>query len=117
MIRQKNRFLFPALIVVLILIAAAIFFAQNKGEFTDIPLPGIPVEPTSSLDFMRKRTDGCTTAVRDQFVKDASRINGVFEDNFALASGTSRIALSPIVANMQSAARETMYTIVSTWDA
>ena len=106
MIRQKNRFLFPALIVVLILIAAAIFFAQNKGEFTDIPLPGIPVEPTSSLDFMRKRTDGCTTAARDQFVKDASRINGVFEDNFALASGTSRIALSPIVANMQSAARE-----------
>ena len=106
MIRQKNRFLFPALIVVLILIAAAIFFTQGNGKLASIPLPNIAAEPTSSLDFMRERAEGCTTAARDQFVKDASRINGAFEDSFALASGTSRIALSPIVANMQSAARK-----------
>ena len=106
MIRQKNRFLFPAVIVILLLVAAGVFFAQGKGNLAGVALPGIAAEPTSSLDFMRERAEGCTTAERDQFVKDASRINGVFEDNFALASGTSRIALSPIVANMQSAARE-----------
>jgi len=105
-IRQKNRFLFPAVIVILLLVAAGVFFAQGKGNLAGVALPNIAAEPTSSLDFMRERAEGCTTAARDQFVKDASRINGVFEDNFALASGTSRIALSPIVANMQSAARE-----------
>ncbi len=106
MIRQKNRFLFPAVIVILILITAVAFFAQSNGKLASIPLLNIAAEPTSSLDFVRKRAEGCTTVARDQFLKDASRINGIFEDSFALASGTSRIALSPIVADMQRAARE-----------
>lgn len=104
--RSKFSFLLTAVLVIVVLaVVAFIFLAKNKTPLA-ISLPVVPAEPTSSLDFMRKKFGGCTTAARDRFVKDASRINGVFEDNFTLASGTSRIALSPIVANMQSAARE-----------
>lgn len=106
MIRPKNRFLFPFLVIISLLIIAAVFFAQSKGEFANISLPGVAAEPTSSLDFVRNKAAGCTTAARDQFAKDAIRINGVFEDSFILASGTSRIALSPIVADMQRSARD-----------
>lgn len=104
--RSKFSFLLTAVLVVAVLaVVAFIFLAKNKTPIA-ISLPVVPAEPTSSLDFMRKKFGSCTNAARDQFVKDASRINGAFEDSFALASGTSRIALSPIVANMQSAARE-----------
>lgn len=41
MIRPKNRFLFPFLIIIALLIVAAVFFAQSKGELANIPLPGI----------------------------------------------------------------------------
>ena len=107
MIRQRNRFLFPFLIIISLLIIVAVFFAQSKGKFANIPLPGVAAAgPTSSLEFVRNKAAGCTSAARDQFAKDASRINGVFEDSFILASGTSRIALSPIVADMQRSARD-----------
>lgn len=108
---KKKRSRVPFLIVVSIFAlsagAIAAYLTQNKLPATVLPgIARIVAEPTSSLNAMRAKAKDCTIEARDQFVAAASRINEVFEDSFILAGGTSRIALAPVVANMQGATRE-----------
>ena len=87
--------------------AIAAYLTQSKSPAVTLSsVVKIIAEPTSSLNAVRERARDCTVEARDAFVKDANRINEVFEDNFVLAGGTSRIALAPIVANMQGATRD-----------
>ncbi len=106
--KSKIPFVVTFLAVVLVFGTLGAIFARNWVPPT-IPLPKIAafvVGPTSVVNFSRQKASKCTNGARDQFVKDATRINEVFEDNFVLAGGASRIALAPIVADMQGAARE-----------
>lgn len=108
---KKKRSRIPFLIVLSLLAlsagAIAAYLTQNKSPIVALPsMAKIIAEPTSSLNAVRERARDCTVEARDAFVKDANRINEVFEDNFVLAGGTSRIALAPIVANMQGATRD-----------
>lgn len=48
----------------------------------------------------------CTSESRDRSISTIYKINAAFEDNYILAKNTSRIALAPIVSEMQKALRE-----------
>ncbi len=108
---KKKRSRIPFLIALSILAlsagAIAAYLTQSKSPVATLSsVAKIIAEPTSSLNAVRAKAKDCTVESRDAFVKDANRINEVFEDNFVLAGGTSRIALAPIVADMQGAARD-----------
>ena len=105
--RSRIPFLIALSIFALSAGAIAAYLTQNKSPIVALPsIAKIIAEPTSSLNAVRERARDCTVEARDVFVKDANRINEVFEDNFVLAGGTSRIALAPIVADMQGATRD-----------
>lgn len=55
---------------------------------------------------LKRRSNGCSEEKRTEFVKKARSINGAFKDNYYLAIGTSKIALSPVVLEMQKLKRE-----------
>ncbi len=108
---KKKRSKIPFFIVLSIFAlsagAIAAYLTQSKSPIVALPsIAKLITEPTSSLNVVRERARDCTVEARDAFVKEADRINEIFEDNFVLAGGTSRIALAPIVANMQGATRD-----------
>lgn len=63
-------------------------------------------QPFSLQAALAERTQDCTDGARTAFVAEATRIDDAFEDAYLLALSTSRIALSPIVADMQRRERE-----------
>lgn len=61
---------------------------------------------TSIEKQLQQRAEPCSQEIQHAFVDRATRANDAFEDAYFLALGTSRIALSPIVADMQEISRE-----------
>lgn len=59
------------------------------------------IAPPSLSDTLRKRAVGCTEEGRTAFLKDAIAINDEFQDDFRLAVSASRIALAPIISQLQ----------------
>ncbi|MBW7885843.1 MAG: hypothetical protein H3C34_25065, partial [Caldilineaceae bacterium] len=77
--------------------------AAAFGATAVVPTPA-PVPPFDEL--LRERAAGCSLAGRDAFVAQAERINNAFEDSYLLALSSPRLALTPVVRDMQVFARE-----------
>lgn len=108
--KQRNGtaiLVFLIILGLLIGISTWFFTKKSTGNFeVSTSLMALVAEPTSSINAVHKEASECTNESRDEFVIKATQINEIFEDNYALALATSRIALSPIVSEMQSATRE-----------
>lgn len=103
---NSRRWAIVATTVVVIFILGIIAVSKSTKSVPGSPLAILQPQPTSAMDYVRKKADKCTGDSRDSFIKQANRIHQVFEDNFVLALSTSRIALSPVVGEMQRALRD-----------
>lgn len=125
--RRKGGWIIPAICVTITAICFAIIALL---VLDDIPVkPVAPVAPTTVAsstpqqsviqkviaevvpaptlaDKLRQRAAGCTEGARIEFLKDATRINDVFQDNFHLAVSVPRIAMAPTISELQKGARE-----------
>lgn len=92
------------IVVICVPLVALVYSWLANGHRTSlnfIEIPGL-----IGKDSTRQQVRKCTNESRDQSISAIHKINAVFEDNYILAKNTSRIALAPIVSEMQKALRE-----------
>lgn len=131
--RHKGGWIIPAICIVITVLCFAIIAVlvlddipikpttRVKNIASNVPPISIAITPTQSalqnviskviptptlVDKLRQRAVGCTEDERVAFLKDATRINDVFQDNFHLAVSVPRIAMAPIISELQKGARE-----------
>lgn len=101
-------------VVVLLLVFAGVVAYRLVGGVTLDQLASNPAQsltqalsPAQTLeDALRERTKECSPEMQAAFVEAARRINDSFEDSYFLAMSSARIALTPVVRDMQQLERE-----------
>jgi len=111
--RTTTKIMLSVVVVLLLafvgVIAYRLIGGVGLGQLSSNPAGALTaaLSPTRTLeDALRERTKTCSPQTQAAFVKEARRINDSFEDSYYLAMSAARIALTPVVRDMQQLARD-----------